>query len=134
VDVEHWVLDSVAELRRLRAGLFAAIHGAPMPPGGELNDIPESMAIVATELATNALRHARPPTLIRLRRTEQTFILDVADEDPETIPETVGARPSGGGGMGLHIVGELASDAGWYTDGQSKHVWAQFRIPPATRR
>ena len=132
VDVQHWVLDSFAELQQLRAALFAALNGEPMPPGGELDAVPEQVAIVATELATNALRHARPPTRVDLRRTEYTFVLDVADEDLNTAPETVDRRPSGAGGMGLRIVSELASAAGWYTDGHCKHVWAEFGIPPAT--
>src|SRR5205085_2941255 len=41
VDVQHWVLDSFAELQQLRAALFAALNGEPMPPGGELDAVPE---------------------------------------------------------------------------------------------
>jgi two-component sensor histidine kinase len=115
----------------LRAGLFVALNGEPMPPGGELDEVPERVAVVATELATNALRYGRPPTRVYLRRTEHTFVLDVADEDPDTLPEAAGPRPPGAGGMGLHIVSELAKAVGWYADGASKHVWAEFRIPPA---
>lgn len=131
VDVQHWVLDSAAGLRRLRASLFEALNGEPMPPGGQLDEIPEKMAIVATELATNALLHGRPPTSVYLRRTERTFVLDVVDEDPGTVPRLAGARPPGAGGLGLHIVGEFASSAGWYVENGTKHVWAQFAIPPA---
>lgn len=130
-DIQHWVLDNFAELRRLRAGLFEALNGEPMPPDGKLDDVPEQVAIVATELATNAIRHGRPPTRVSLRRTEHTFVLDVADEDPGTVPELAGPRKPGKGGLGLHIVGELAEAVGWYSDGTSKHVWAEFRIPPA---
>jgi hypothetical protein len=131
VDVQHWVLDNPAELRRLRAGLFEALNGEPMPPDGRLDDIPEQVAIAATELATNAIRHGRPPTQVYLRRTEHTFILDVADQDPGTVPEVAGPRAAGDGGLGLHIVGEMAEAVGWYADGAAKHVWAEFRIPPA---
>jgi serine/threonine-protein kinase RsbW len=131
VEVRQWVLDSYAELRQLRAGLFEALRGEPMPPGGKLDEVPEQMAIAATELATNGLRHGRPPTRVYLRRTEHTFVLDVADEDPDTAPEDAGPRPPGSGGLGLRIVRELAEDAGWYVDGATKHVWAQFGIPPA---
>ncbi|MFI5892084.1 ATP-binding protein [Actinoplanes sp. NPDC051513] len=131
VAVQHWVLDSIAELRQLRAGLFEALNGEPMPPDGQLDGVPEHMAIVATELATNAIRHGRPPTRVDLRRTEHTFVLDVADQDPGTVPEVAGPRKPGDGGLGLHIVGELAEAVGWYADGTTKHVWAEFRIPPA---
>ncbi|MET0426847.1 MAG: ATP-binding protein [Actinoplanes sp.] len=132
VDVQQWVLDSFTELSGLRRSLFAALHGQPMPPGGALEAIPEKMAIVATELATNALSHGAPPTCIRLRRTARTFILDVADEDPGTVPHRAGPRPPGEGGLGLHIVAELVGDAGWYADETTKHVWVEFPIPPAT--
>ncbi|AGZ43126.1 ATP-binding protein [Actinoplanes friuliensis] len=130
-EVQHWVLDSATELRRLRAGLFEALMGEPMPPDGRLDDVPEQVAIAATELATNAIRHGRPPTRVHLRRTEHTFVLDVADEDPGTVPEVAGPRAPGDGGLGLHIVAELAEAIGWYAEGTRKHVWAEFRIPPA---
>lgn len=91
VDVRRWVLDRFAGLRQLQAGLFVALKGEPMPLGGELDEVPERVAVVATELATNALRYDRPPTRVLLRRTERTFVLDVADEDLDTLPE-----PSGG--------------------------------------
>jgi hypothetical protein len=131
LDVREWVLDSFTELRQLRAGLFETLYGEPLPPGGELDDVPEHMSVAATELATNALRHGRPPTRVYLRRTEHTFVLDVADEDPETMPEIPGSRPPGAGGLGLRLVSELAEAAGWYVDGVRKHVWAEFRIPSA---
>lgn len=130
-DVQHWILDNVAELKRLRAGLFQALNGEPMPPDGHLDEVPEQVAIAATELATNAIRHGRPPTRVYLRRTEHTFVLDVADEDPGTAPEVDDRRAPGDGGLGLQIVSELAEAVGWYADGTSKHVWAEFRIPPA---
>jgi hypothetical protein len=128
VEVRCWVLDSFSELRQLRASLFAALTGEPMPPDGVLDEVPEKMAVVATELATNALAHGRPPTCVYLRRTEHTFVLDVADNDP-TFPQPTGPRPPGAGGLGLHIVDEIAGDVGWYADNSTKHIWAQFPIP-----
>jgi len=129
VEVRQWVLDSSAQLRQLRGSLFTALTGEPRPPDGELDEIPERIAVVATELATNALRHGRPPTQVTLRRTEHTFILDVADDDPTAVPQLAGPRQPGAGGLGLHIVGEFASDLGWYADHGTKHVWAEFPIP-----
>jgi hypothetical protein len=130
-ELQHWVLDDVAQLRQLRAGLFEALNGEPMPPDGKLDEVPEQVAVAATELATNAIRHGRPPTQVYLRRTEHTFVLEVADQDPDAAPEVAGPRPPGQGGLGLHIVSKLAEAVGWYADGSSKHIWAEFRIPPA---
>jgi hypothetical protein len=129
VQVAQWVLDSFGELRLLRASLHKALTGQPLPEGGTLDEIPEKVAVVATELATNALAHARPPTIVRLHRTETAFILDVADKEPAVAPELAEGRPPGAGGLGLQLARKLALDIGWYVDGDIKHVWAEFPIP-----
>jgi serine/threonine-protein kinase RsbW len=130
-DVAQWVLDSFAELRSLRACLHEAITGQPLPEGGLLDEVPEKVAVVATELATNALAHASPPTVVRLRRTEMAFILDVADECPAVVPEFAEGRPAGAGGFGLQLARKFALEIGWYAEGDVKHVWAEFPIPQA---
>ncbi len=56
-----WVLDTATQLRELRSGLFKALTGHLPTRGEALADIPERMALVATELATNAIKHGRPP-------------------------------------------------------------------------
>jgi signal transduction histidine kinase len=127
--VAEWVLDSFAELRLLRASLHEALTGEPLPEGGVLDEIPEKVAVVATELATNALAYTRPPTVVQLSRTEETFILDVTDDDPEVSPEFAENRAAGAGGLGLHLARDLSDGLGWYVDGGVKHVWAQFPIP-----
>jgi len=129
VEVAQWVLDSFVELRSLRSSLHKALTGEPLPDGGFLDQVPEKVAVVATELATNALAHARPPTTVHLLRTDDQFILDVADEDPAAFPEFAEGRPAGAGGLGLQLIRDLALDLGWYVDGDVKHVWAQFPIP-----
>jgi serine/threonine-protein kinase RsbW len=131
IDVQHWVLGSPTELSGLRKSLFRALYGEPMPAGGQLDEVPEKMVVVATELATNALVHGSPPTHVYLRRTAHTFVLDVADEDPGSVPQRAGPRPPGAGGLGLHIVEELVGDLGWYADVTTKHVWVEFPIPAA---
>ncbi|MEU4221115.1 ATP-binding protein [Actinoplanes sp. NPDC026623] len=127
--VAHWVLDSFTELRSLRSSLHKALTGEPLPEGNFLDEVPEKVAIVATELATNALAHARPPTVVELRRTDDEFILDVADEEPGASPEFAVDRPGGAGGLGLQLARDLALDIGWYVDGDAKHVWARFPVP-----
>jgi serine/threonine-protein kinase RsbW len=131
VAVRRWTLDSFGQLRALRASLHEALTGAPLPDGGDLDEIPEKMALIASELATNALAHGTPPTVVELRRTEKAFILDVADEAPEAEPEFAEGRAPGAGGMGLRLAREFAFDLGWYVDGKVKHVWAEVDIPGA---
>jgi len=106
----------------------------PLISGKELDDVAERMTIVATELATNALSHARTPATVRLGRTRTAFVLDVADNLPSVPPHLIEGQSLGAGGRGLHITQELALDTGWYLADDSKHVWAQFPMPRRHRR
>lgn len=125
-EFRSWVLDTPAELRDLRASLYQALTGEPFPAEAQLDDVPEKMVLVATELATNALRHGLPPTVVRLCRAGADFVLDVSDRDPRIIPEFAGERPPGAGGLGLQMARKLALDIGWYIEDGTKHVWARF--------
>jgi serine/threonine-protein kinase RsbW len=120
-----WALDSPKQLRDLRASLHHALTGQTTL-SGHLDDIPEKMVLVATELATNALRHGRPPTEVRLYRGDDHFIIDVADRDPRILPEYAAARPPGAGGLGLQLARQFSLDIGWFVADDAKHVWAQF--------
>ena len=87
------------------------------------------MVLVATELATNALRHSLPPTVVRLFRVGDEFIIDVAYHDPQILPEYADARPPGAGGLGLRLAREFSLDIGWFVNHRTKHVWAKFPVP-----
>jgi serine/threonine-protein kinase RsbW len=84
--------------------------------------------IAATELAGNALRHGRPPTVVALLRADGHLIIDVTDNDPTTRPAVDAHRPHGSGSLGLTVTQRLAEEVGWYPTGTDKHVWAQFTI------
>jgi serine/threonine-protein kinase RsbW len=131
--VEQWVLADYPELRLLRASLRQALDAEWQGSGNDHDDVADRMAIVATELATNALRHAQCPAVVRLSRAKNAFVVDVADDKPHAVPDSEGARPPGTGGRGLDITRELASDTGWYVAGGRKHVWAQFSVPRGRR-
>ena len=126
-ELDAWVLDSPAQLKLLRAALNEALYGVSQTPE-ELDGVPEKMVLVATELATNALRHGFPPTTIRLGRAGDRFVLDVADQNPDEIPEYAEGRALGRGGLGLQLARDLSLEIGWYIVGDSKHVWAEFPV------
>ena len=126
-EVHTWVLDSPTQLRALRASLHEALTG-DAALSGQLDDVPEKMVLVATELATNALRHGRPPTVVRLHRADDHYIIDVADQDPQILPEYADARPPGAGGLGLQLASQFSLDIGWFVTDDTKHVWAQFAL------
>jgi two-component sensor histidine kinase len=126
--VRQWELNSPADLRKLRASMSTALTGSAETTA-QMDDVPAKMLLVATELATNALRHGLPPTVVRLFRVGDEFIIDVADHDPQILPEYADARPPGAGGLGLRLAREFSLDIGWYVDEKTKHVWAKFPVP-----
>jgi anti-sigma regulatory factor (Ser/Thr protein kinase) len=72
------------------------------------------LLIVATELATNAIRHGGGTGRLRLWRTDNTLHLQVSDDGPGiTDPYLAGTRPvplTAVGGRGLWIVRQLCDD------------------------
>ncbi|MEV0725787.1 ATP-binding protein [Micromonospora purpureochromogenes] len=125
-ELRRWQLSGPADLRGVRASLHQALTGEELLAGEELDEVPELMVLVATELATNALRHGIPPTIVRLLVAEDRFILEVADHDLSTIPELVDTRPMGAGGRGLQIAEAVSLDVGWYATDRTKNIWAAF--------
>lgn len=119
-ELHRWTLDEFGDLRELRAALRTAL-----PTAATLDELADRVAVVATELATNALRHGLPPTVVRLLRTDNLLILDVSDHDREGRPR-LAERPLGAGGLGLRLTRTFAVDVGWYTTEATKHVWASF--------
>jgi len=125
-ELKAWVLNTTAELRALRANLHQALTGHPLVAGECLDDIPERVVLVATELAANGIRHGRPPTVIRLLCTDDEFVLDVADHDRQHLPELADTRPIDAGGRGLLIAQSFSLEVGWYATDHTKHIWASF--------
>jgi hypothetical protein len=130
VELRQWTLGEPSELSDLRRSLhhelsddggFGGTFG-----GAELDDVPEKVVLVASELAANALRHGLPPTVVRLLRAGRGFILDVVDHDPTVEPHPAEEDARDEGGRGLQIARRLALDVGWYATPSTKHVWARF--------
>ena len=124
-EVGSWTLGDSRQLSALRHSLQDALDGGR----DELDEVPEKVALVASELATNALRHGLPPTVVRLLRSDEAFVLDVADHDTGVIPQPEDEDADSEGGRGLQIARRLALDVGWYAADTTKHVWAQFAAP-----
>ncbi|MFF5083475.1 ATP-binding protein [Actinoplanes sp. NPDC000266] len=123
-EVGRWTVDEPVELRMLRAELR------------KVDDVPpdDMLLVVATELASNALRHARSQAVVALLRDRDTVIIDVADRDPAGRPSVDVRRPKRSGGLGLRLAERLALDVGWYPAAGGKHVWARFALPSSRPR
>ncbi|MCW2883657.1 MAG: hypothetical protein QOE54_3242 [Streptosporangiaceae bacterium] len=95
----------------------------------------DDVALVVSELVTNALRHSLPPRLaeapgpigLRLQHEASFVLCGVLDtgtaaprrREPDFIAET---------GRGLHIVESFSATWGWMPlDGGGKVVWALFQ-------
>ncbi|GGM11060.1 MULTISPECIES: ATP-binding protein [Micromonospora] len=126
VEVQRWTLTSGAELRDLRVAIHRELTGNALVDGEQMHEVPEQMALVATELATNALRHGLPPTIVRLLRADDCLVLDVADHDLTPLPELSDTLPEGSGGRGLLLARSFSVDVGWYATETTKHIWATF--------
>lgn len=124
--VAHWLLDRPEHLSSFRADLTKALldHGASY--SGGLTGIADQMVLVASELATNAITHALPPTRVQLLVGAEEFVLDVIDHAPDLPPRIAEDRELGAGGAGLKIAQRIALEVAWYPDGTAKHVWARF--------
>ncbi|MET7804016.1 ATP-binding protein [Micromonospora chersina] len=125
-ELEQWVLSTAEELRELRASLRDALTRHGLVQGEDLDEVPHLVVLVATELATNALRHGRPPTIVTLLATDDCFLLDVADHDLGTVPGLSDIHPLDSGGRGLMLAESVSLGVGWYATDETKNIWASF--------
>lgn len=101
---------------------------------GERGSAPEVVAdarLVATELVSNAVRHASPlgngTMLVRWHQEDTTLALSVCDGGGTTDPQPVDGAPYDVGGRGLRIVEQLC--ARWWVE-RSSHLHAvHVRLP-----
>jgi serine/threonine-protein kinase RsbW len=112
-EIARWTLNRPPDLRTLRAAVRQAVLRRVM---------------VTVDVAGNALRYGRSPTVVALLRADGHLIVDVLDQDPGTVPAVDRQRPLGAGGLGLPLAARLAQQVGWYPTTTGKHVWAQFTI------
>jgi two-component sensor histidine kinase len=128
--VAAWTIEEPPRLQALRAALVQAVSERDDLEAVDVDDLAERLVIVATELAGNALRYSRPPTVVALLRADGHLVLDVVDNEPRTAP-VVEHRTPGAGGLGLQLTEQLADQVGWYATEAAKHVWATFSITAA---
>jgi anti-sigma regulatory factor (Ser/Thr protein kinase) len=102
---------------------------------GAVSNVPaesrEMIAVMVSELATNALRHAETSFSIRVDQARGTVRVEVSDGG-EGRPAVRSPEPSEPSGRGLRIV-ESLSDAWGVTaaSGAGKTVWFTLAVPNA---
>jgi hypothetical protein len=88
----------------------------------------EDVRLVVSELATNAVRHARSPIIVRLEQVDQFVLLTVADGSlAPPVRQAIDLLDTGG--RGLSIVDLVSNDWGVIRGpGETKSVWASFAL------
>jgi hypothetical protein len=86
----------------------------------------DDVQLVASELAANAVQHARTPFKVILERADEEVLLSVQDGSPSP-PAHLASDCLDTAGRGVSIVDLVSRDWG-VTDGpgEGKSVWASF--------
>ncbi|MBF9069399.1 SpoIIE family protein phosphatase [Streptacidiphilus fuscans] len=109
---------SVGEARELATEQLAAWG---------LAELVDDVALVVSELVTNAVRHADGPVLLRLIR-DRALICEVSD-DSSTAPHLRRALDTDEGGRGLFITAQLSERWGVRPARRGKTIWAELPLP-----
>ena len=88
-------------------------------------DLSSKVESLVSELATNAVRHARTPFLVAVRSDERGVRVDVTDSSPEP-PHMRPIDPVDPTGRGLVVVEALADRWGYESDSAGKTVWFEI--------
>jgi len=121
--VWHWELRSSRELTGARMSLRQELLSAR---GGARTheDDADLLLLAFEELASNGLRHGRPPVTATVSATPAGWLIDVSDADAGQLPAPAVDRDPAYGGLGLHLVLGLSTTHGWSVHSGRKHVWA----------
>ncbi|WP_078916994.1 ATP-binding SpoIIE family protein phosphatase [Streptomyces sp. NRRL S-813] len=93
-----------------------------------LEDAAPTMELIASELVTNAIRHAHPPVRLRLILHGAGLTCEVSDGS-STSPHLRRARTFDEGGRGLFIVAQLTRRWGTRHNSHGKTIWAEEQLP-----
>ncbi len=111
---------SVARIRR-----FTADASRQARPGVDA----DTVALLVSEVATNALVHGEGRVRVRVKPTEAGLRVEVHDDSP-TLPSRRRATPMDEGGRGIALVEALSSGWGAEMTDDGKTVW--FEVAAAT--
>ena len=114
---------TAAELTALRAQLHAALRDGPLALGAGADAV-EAVLLAFEELASNGLRHGRPPVHVTVTAAGAGWLLEVSDAAADRPPTPAVGRDPVHGGLGLHLVARLCTAHGWILQNGRKHVWA----------
>jgi anti-sigma regulatory factor (Ser/Thr protein kinase) len=85
----------------------------------------DDAAILTSEVASNAVRHADSDFRIRIESTEDRVRIEVINDSPELL--LIKKQPSRDGGWGLRLLDQLARDWGVEARPDEKTVWFELK-------
>jgi len=89
----------------------------------QLSQLTDDAQLLASELVTNAVRHASGPIDVRAYVRDGFLRLEVGDSAVDCGPEPRDAEPEDEGGRGMELVDKLSARWGWRACGHVKVVW-----------
>ncbi len=93
-----------------------------------LHELTDTTQLLASELITNALRHAHGPIRVHLRVHDALLRCEVEDADPNgPVPRTAGADAESG--RGIELVDALAQAWGSDATLTGKTTWFELPLP-----
>ncbi|MEU7582249.1 ATP-binding protein [Streptomyces sp. NPDC041068] len=118
---------------RLRRDSVAAARRYVEVTLGEwmLRGLVETVALVVSELATNAVVHAKGIGEffeLTLRRRDAVLVVEVSDSCRWRMPELVKPEPDDAAGRGLLVVDAVAQTWGVRPRAEGKTVWAHLSL------
>ncbi|MDA8285682.1 MAG: ATP-binding protein [Actinomycetota bacterium] len=91
-------------------------------------DVEEIAVLLTSEVATNAVRHARTDFQVTLERRSRELLVKVRDGSP-AVPKALDPPLDSEGGRGLSMVRILSSRWGSSTRVDGKLVWFAVEVP-----
>ncbi|WP_437015321.1 ATP-binding SpoIIE family protein phosphatase [Streptomyces sp. enrichment culture] len=91
-----------------------------------LHHLANDMMLIADEMVANAVRHARTPLRVELRRAGERVVLEVTDSSPEE-PRLIVSQPGEFGHRGIFLVDAISTRWGTRRIDGGKVVWAEVK-------
>ena len=98
----------------------------------QLSQLTDDAQLLASELVTNAVRHASGPIDVRAYVRDGFLRLEVGDSSLDCAPQQRPAAADDEGGRGMEIVDKMSARWGWRARGHIKVVWLDLPMPPGT--
>ena len=93
-----------------------------------LSKLSDDAQLLASELVTNAVRHARGPIDVRAYVRDGFLRMEVWDRQADVNPAPRTAEEDDESGRGMDIVEKVSSRWGWHKVDGGKVVWIDLRL------